>query len=164
MRVVAIDPGYQQSAYVVWDGEQVLYRGTYPNEDMLRGLHWLYHHPPVVYVFEQVESYGMAVGREVFQTVFVTGRMYQQACSTASPSQAVLMPRRAVKLHLCHSAKAKDSNIRQALIDRFGGTKAEAIGTKAKPGPLYGIRADEWAALAIAVTWWDQQQAQEATA
>ena len=51
----------------------------------------------------------------------------------------------------CNSAAAKDTNIRQALIDHYGGSKAEAIGVKAKPGPLYGIKADEWSALAIAL-------------
>ena len=37
--------------------------------------------------------------------------------------------RQEVKLHLCNSARAKDANIRQALIDRFGG-KDKAIGRK----------------------------------
>ena len=164
MRVVAIDPGYQQSAYVVWDGSRVLEHGIEENEvfvSRLQGAYALALVARPAVVIEQVESYGMAVGREVFGTVFAAGRMYQamhsRGCVTA------LMPRRAVKLHLCHSAKAKDSNIRQALIDRFGG-KDKAIGKKASPGPLYGIRADEWQALALGVTWWDQQKAQEATA
>lgn len=34
--------------------------------------------------------------------------------------------------------------------------KEKAIGKKATPGPLYGVVGDEWAALAVAVTWWDQ--------
>jgi hypothetical protein len=59
-----------------------------------------------------------------------------------------------VKLHLCGSSRAKDPNVRTALLDRFGG--AGAKGTKAAPGPLYGIAADLWSALAIAVTWTDQ--------
>ena len=56
-----------------------------------------------------------------------------------------------VKSHLCHSAKANDSNIRQALIDRWGGDQV-AIGRKKAPGPLYGFSGDMWAALAVAVT------------
>jgi len=55
-----------------------------------------------------------------------------------------------VKLHLCGSARAKDTNIRQALIDRYGGSAA--IGKKAAPGPLYGVSKDVWSALAVAVT------------
>jgi hypothetical protein len=65
-----------------------------------------------------------------------------------------LMVRRDVKMHICGQMKAKDSNIRAALIDRFGG-KERAIGRKASPGPLFGITADRWAALALAITWLD---------
>jgi len=61
-----------------------------------------------------------------------------------------MLPRRAVKLALCGDSRAKDANIRQALIDRFGGSAA--IGRKTAPGPLYGISRDVWSALAIAVT------------
>jgi len=50
---------------------------------------------------------------------------------------------------------ANDASIRQALIDRFGGKDA-AIGRKASPGPLHGIAADVWSALALAVTHTDQ--------
>jgi hypothetical protein len=63
----------------------------------------------------------------------------------------VLLPRRVVKLALCGDSRAKDANIRQALIDRFGGSAA--VGRKAAPGPLYGIHRDVWSALAIAVTY-----------
>jgi hypothetical protein len=45
--------------------------------------------------------------------------------------------------------------VRASLIDRFGPYKEKAIGKKATPGPLFGIHADEWSALAIAVTWYD---------
>ncbi len=68
------------------------------------------------------------------------------------------MPRREVKLHLCGTARAKDNNIRAALLDRFGGSRSVAVGTAKHPGPLYGIRSHEWAALALAVTFWDQHE------
>ena len=58
-------------------------------------------------------------------------------------------------MHLCGNNSAKDSNVRQALIDRFprsGGGKTPQIGTKGDPGPLYGIKKDEWAALGVAIT------------
>ena len=56
-----------------------------------------------------------------------------------------------VKMNLCHSAKANDADIRQALIDRFGPGKQKAIGLKGSPGPLYGVSKHCWAALALAV-------------
>ena len=91
----------------------------------------------------------MPVGREVFETVYWIGRFAQ----AAQPVEHTLVSRGAVKMHLCGSKRAKDSNIRQALIDRFGGSAA--IGRKADPGPLYGISGDVWSALAVAVTWYD---------
>jgi len=47
---------------------------------------------------------------------------------------------------LCGSVRAKDSNIRQALIDRVG-----PQGKKHSPGPTYGLAKHDWAALAIAI-------------
>ncbi len=47
-----------------------------------------------------------------------------------------MLPRRAVKLELCADSRAKDANIRQALLDRFGGSTA--IGRKAAPGRCTG--------------------------
>lgn len=71
------------------------------------------------------------------------------------PNGAHRIFRRDIKLHLCNSVRAKDANIRQALIDRYGG-KEKAIGKKKSPGPLYGIKSHMWAALALAVTYHDQ--------
>lgn len=102
---------------------------------------------PDVVVIEKIESYGMAVGAEVFDTVWWAGRFAE----AASRATVVMLPRRAVKLALCGDSRAKDANIRQALLDRFGGSAA--VGRKATPGPLYGISRDVWSALAIAVTY-----------
>jgi hypothetical protein len=102
---------------------------------------------PDVVVIEKVESYGMAVGAEVFDTVWWAGRFAE----AAERVPVVMLPRRAVKLALCGDSRAKHANIRQALLDRFGGSSA--IGRKAAPGPLYGISRDVWSALAIAVTY-----------
>ena len=107
---------------------------------------------PDVVVIEKIESYGMAVGAEVFDTVWWAGRFAE----AASRVPVVMLPRRAVKLALCGDSRAKDANIRQALIDRFGGSAA--VGRKAAPGPLYGICRDVWSALAIAVTYTIQRE------
>ena len=60
--------------------------------------------------------------------------------------------------------RAKDSNIRQALLDLYGGDKRKAIGIKAEPGPLYGIKSHMWAALGVAVIGGGQVEAADATA
>lgn len=154
MTILAIDPGSEQSAWVLFDGERVEAHGIITNSGMVSHLRNDDDYDEVV--IEQITSYGMPVGREVFDTVFWAGRFYQVATARTHP-HPYLLPRRDVKLHLCQSARAKDANVRQALLDRFGGEKV-AKGCKASPGPLYGLRKDEWAALAIAVTWWDLHQ------
>jgi hypothetical protein len=113
-----------------------------------------------------VASYGMAVGKDVFETVYWIGRF----CEAAERSLARQGEREAahhrvyrldVKLHLCKDSRAKDGNIRQALIDRFpatGGGKTPQIGVKSQPGPLFGIKSHLWAALGVAVTFADKQE------
>lgn len=156
MKLLAIDPGTTRTAYVTFDGHTVRSHAILENEEFLFRLGtWIEEkdfngHTKTV-VCEEIESFGMAVGREVFQTVRWTGRYEQRI----QPTTMFWLPRRAVKIHLCQSMKAKDPNIRQALIDKFGGS--EAIGSKKMPGPLYGLKSDEWAALAVAVTFWETQ-------
>lgn len=150
MKVIAIDPGYVQSAVVAFDGRCVLDHRTLPNDQMLHELQTEIG----VLVIEQIAAMGMAVGEEVFETVFWSGRFAQ-----AFKGQVERVKRHTVKMHLCGNMRAKDPNIRQALLDRFGPGRGKAIGTKPAPGPLYGVSGDQWAALAVAVTWWDQQLA-----
>jgi hypothetical protein len=143
--VLAIDPGSFQSAWLRFDGTRPHGFGITANDVLVRALRS--GGLPDVVVIEKVESYGMAVGAEVFDTVLWTGRFAE----AANRVPVVMLPRRAVKLALCGDSRAKDANIRQALIDRFGGPAA--VGRKAAPGPLYGISRDVWSALAIAVTY-----------
>ena len=52
------------------------------------------------------------------------------------------------KMNLCGSMKAKDSNIIQALIDRFApNTPNKGKGTKKEPGWFYGFKKDIWLSL-----------------
>jgi hypothetical protein len=147
--ILAIDPGTDRSAWLTLvDGGPYAF-GILENTRLLDELRGGLGTGCTV-VIEQVESYGMAVGREVFETVRWAGR-FEEA---AEPATVDLLPRRAVKLAICASPKANDSNIRQALIDRFGGTPAIRKG-----GVLHGISKDVWSALAIAVTRHDQLEA-----
>lgn len=157
MIVMGVDPGYRQSAWVCFDGAKVIGHGIFDNDELLTqiadGL--VNESGANAVVFEQIESFGMAVGREVFETVFQTGRMFQAVFDFRERACKVdRLVRRVIKVHLCQSARAQDSNIRAALMDRFGGLNA--VGVKKSPGPLYGIKSHEWAALAVAVTWYDQ--------
>jgi hypothetical protein len=153
-RILAIDPGYEQSAVVRLDGGLVTFSETSPNETILEAFMEGTLDKADVILIEKIDSYGMPVGREVFETVYWSGRFHECASYYYGEYRPVeRLTRRAVKLQICGTSTAKDANVRQALIDRYGGSKAEAVGTKAKPGPLYGVHGDQWAALALAVAW-----------
>ena len=153
--MIAIDPGYECSAVLEYHDGCVGH--IRPNEECLS---WCRRMLPDVVVIEMVASYGMPVGREIFETVRWIGR-FQEAIEHRGGTVAFVY-RSDVKLHLCGTMRAKDSNVRQALIDRFGPGKAKAIGTKKAPGPLYGITSHLWAALAVAVYWNDTQKSKRA--
>ena len=158
--ILAIDPGPEMSAYVHcnpyrpkpeggWKHLHDAVKGAIlPNDELLErlsngDLRW----PELPLVIEWVESFGMPVGKDIFETVAWIGRFEQ-----AFQGETHRVTRREVKLHLCNSARAKDPHVRQALIDKFGPGRKEAIGTKKAPGPLYGIKTHLWSALAVAVT------------
>lgn len=146
MIVIGVDPGTTQSAYVRFNGASVLAHGILGNDDFLVALRESARTD--VMALEAMESsYGMAVGKEVLRTVFDSGRFTE----AFFPGRVELLFRRVIKLHLCHTARSTDANIRQALLDRFG-----PQGVKAQPGLLYGLRGHEFAALAAAVTFYDQ--------
>ncbi len=156
MKILAIDPGTEQSAWLFYDADDnlVLSRDITPNDDVLAAIA---HYHPIdddLLAVEMIASYGMPVGKDVFGTCVWIGRFLQ---AWTGPHQ--LIYRRDVKLHLCNSARAKDSNVRQALLDRFGPGKQKATGLKKTPGPLYGIKKDLWAALGVAVTCADNLRA-----
>jgi hypothetical protein len=143
MLILAIDPGTIKSGWASYEKGRVLAHGITDNHELLKMLpSW--HASGGSLALEMIASYGMAVGAEVFETCVWIGR-FQQAW--ADPAGVRLVYRRDVKLHLCGSARAKDGNIRQALLDKVG-----PQGKKAQPGPTYGIRSHEWAALGVAVT------------
>jgi hypothetical protein len=147
VRVLAIDPGPIDSAWVIWDGMKIDDHGKCPNGEIISLLSDRedFSDPCHIVAIEMIASYGMPVGKEVFETCVWIGRFQQTAENRGMPVE--LIPRREVKLHLCNSVRAKDANVRQALIDKVG-----PQGKKASPGPTYGIKADEWAALGLAVT------------
>ena len=151
MMLISIDPGSEQSAYLTYDLDKgrPLAAGILENQKLkceLMRLSVDFDHMAI----EMIASYGMAVGADVFRTCVWIGKFEDEF-----PDAYTEVYRREVKMFLCNSMTAKDSNIRQALIDRFGPGKAKAIGLKATPGPLYGIKKDLWSALAVAVTWAD---------
>ena len=153
-KIIAVDPGPEMSSYVMWDGKTIIEATTIPNERIISYLRGQSRYWQIrIFVIEQVTSYGMSVGHDIFETVFWSGRFCQ-----VWDADFTRIPRMDVKMHLCHNSRAKDSNIRQALIDRFGDRS-----TKKRLNPVYGdikLKGGEWQAFALAVTYWDQKAPQ----
>lgn len=154
--ILAIDPGNTESGFAVveHDGDKitrVAHKGKIENEKLLR----LIQRTPVAWdvAIEMVASYGMAVGAEVFDTCVWIG----QFTHAARGRKIERIYRKEEKLYLCGQLTAKDSNIAQALVDRFApGQPNKGKGTKKKPGFFYGFSKDMWAAMAVATTYFDK--------
>ena len=149
--ILAVDPGTLQSGWCLFANNHVKGYGVSQNPDMLTIIR---DTSATVLAIERVASYGMSVGREVFETCEWVGD-FRNEWRRLGKGEAVLVYRKDVKLHLCGSSRAKDSNVRQALIDLFeptGGGKCRQIGVKGKPGPLFGVSSHAWPALGVAVT------------
>lgn len=147
--ILAIDPGTDKSGWVRLDDGRIEMFGVDDNDFVLDIVS---NTTSADIAIEMIASFGMAVGREVFETCVWIGRFVQAA---KNPEAVQLIYRRDVKLHLCGSSKAKDPNIRQALLDMFprtGGGATPQVGTKKQPGPLFGVSSHAWSALAVAVT------------
>lgn len=139
--LISIDPGTEKSGIcIITDPKRGPFQAAkLENYKVLRYLFGKRDHKLSI---ETMTATGMAVGESTFKTAIWIGRFLQQHNGSHR-----LVKRGEVKIHICGSMQAKDSNIRQALIDRFGGK-----GTKEAPGLLYGFTNDLYSALAIGLT------------
>jgi hypothetical protein len=157
--VLAIDPGTTESAYVVLWSTGVpdeTFHGKIPNEDLRRLLEINRNGWAQAVVIERIEPrYGSQMGMETIATAEWVGRFIE----ASRPLPVHLLRRSVILRHLGVMARgaSADAGVRAALIDHFGGKDA-AIGRKAAPGPLYGIVADQWQALAVALTFRDEPE------
>ena len=166
--VLGIDPGTTETAYCLCtvDDKQsstslkVQQFAKIENEDMAEVLENLIVNsmvdksiPPMSVAIEHLESYGMAVGKTTFETAYFIGRLteicnrYEQAVSRVY--------RHEEKNLICHSVKANDATIKQALVDLFAEHPEinHGKGSKAKQDYFYGFKADCWSAFAICYTY-----------
>lgn len=161
MKLLAIDPGNEYSAFVLLDEAlRPLEHEKLENELFIRSrLPLLLRQGVTDLAVEMVASYGMAVGKTVFDTCVWIGRFWE-ACRKVPRREFIY--RIEEKEALCHDSRAKDANIRQALVDRFApDTPNGGKGSKKSPGFFYGFAADQWAAMAVGVTYaekfWNNQ-------
>lgn len=159
MRILAIDPGNVESGWCLIDGAPDFdprHFGKTGNVELRRMLQAAEDEVSAdLVVIEMIGHYGtgMPAGKDVFETCLWIGRFCETIRSNWHPwREPTLIKRATVKAHLCGTAKAKDANVRQALVDRFApGQPNHGKGTKGAPGWFYGFAADVWQAYALAV-------------
>lgn len=177
---LSIDPGSTESAFVVWDGEAIIAHGKKPNEEVLARVRLKQEGRLAIEMLHAP----MTAGKEIYMTCLWMGRFVE----AWGEKPYALINRSSIRRHLLGKVTGNDSLIRQAVIDRFGGSSALAkarkcprckgkgdtmlprmsdagktykvlsvcpdcegssyVGTN---GPLVGITADRWAALAVAL-------------
>lgn len=165
MRIVGIDPGPEISGLVLYctrhrrvlaahprlptvDALALVRAGRYPvgsGTEFYSGL-----------VLETLSPRGMALGRATFQTIEWVGRLreagegriaHMRRCGLAG-LWVQTVERDTIKRELLgrSNVAGADAHIRQYLLDRVG-----PKGTKAAPGPAYGVSGHAWAALAAVI-------------
>jgi len=146
--ILAIDPGPESSQWLTWFTCASPSTGNELNSSrrLIGRIETSFRYDAVA--IEMIACYGMPVGKEVFETCYFIGQIIEACHRRGIP--VIRVYRKDVKLELCGSARAKDANVRQALIDKLG-----APGTKKAPGPTYGISGHAWSALAVA--WYADQ-------
>jgi hypothetical protein len=168
MRILAIDPGDTESGFAVIEMPdfKLLDFGKVENQqllDMLRdyefdGWKRIGEYTKIRwFAIEMIASYGMAVGKSVFDTCVWIGQFKEALENNGENVDFVY--RKDEKMTLCHSMKAKDSNIRQALIDRYAKFDFKSgKGTKKNKDVFYGVSKDVWQAIAVGVTWYELKE------
>ncbi len=154
MIVCGIDPGTLVSGIAVWDGERVLDSGVLPNDQLLENLPTHLQHCaielPKAYVMKTQGGHAY-VPDHLTQTCYVIGRIQQRWFEKRGELPA-MVPRSDVLRLLSANRRRKgsgtqDSQVRVALIALVGDK-----GTKANPGPTYGVKSHAWQALGVAFT------------
>lgn len=168
-RILAIDPGSTESAWLLLVNGRPVQFGKVPNVELRDMLRWdLGHEPtvtpvevlcPDVVVIESMAARGEKLWTQTIETLVWAGQFIE----AARPLPVERLTREAVKRHLCpvnpdapRKGAATDGDVWASLVERFGGGPDVAVGRKAAPGPLYGIHSDVRAALAVAIAWLDR--------
>lgn len=160
--LLAIDPGDVESAFCFMDMEtyEPLYFAKEKNEDAME--HMVSYvvgsdtaNSNVTHVaIEMLSSYGMSVGKTVLFTAAWVGRFYQ--CLSEYVPYMHYIYRQDEKLCICGQMRAKDSNVRQALIDRFAKFDfKQGKGSIKNHDWFWGFKADIWQSYAVGVTFID---------
>ncbi len=149
-RVIGIDPGNAMTAWVLLADDVPAEHDKDDNAAVIARIRTDWEPGVDLLAVEMIASYGMPVGKEVFDTCLWIGRFLE--AWEARGGKTRLVYRKEVKVFHCETTRANDANIRAALIDRYGPGKEKAVGLTRSKGPLFGLKGDEWSALAVALT------------
>jgi len=152
--VLGVDPGPTESAFALVTGDQQVLRADKVGNDSL--IERIRQAPPAHVAIESIQSYGMAVGRSVFDTCFFIGEVIRTCKDAGIPFS--LYPRPEYTRRICGVGKVNDAVLRQALLLRFGGDR--------KGVPLFALKGctDKRSAFAVAVYHLDVTSSSRGTA
>lgn len=161
MRILAIDPGNEKTAWAMLEknnklekGWKVCYFAKEENAKFESRIRLLLSKKEQVanVAIEMIGHYGtgMPAGKTVFDTCVEIGRI--QILCESNGWKVSTIKRPTIKTYLCGTPRAKDGNVIQALKDRFGDK-----GTKSNPGFFYGVSADCWQAIACGIAWYETE-------
>jgi hypothetical protein len=183
MIVLGIDPGTTKSAFIFWDTEtkRILSMDHVLNKELIDSFERIdvERRETLRVAIEGVECFGQTIGKDTIETIKWIGKFHWELGSEGIRYEEVF--RTDIKLHFCNSRSAKGKNIRQAIIDRFGGDRIAKGGIKCKKckgkgwfgagravcpvcngdkwevkkGVLHGVSNHVWSALAVALFYAD---------
>ena len=154
--ILGIDPGCELSAYCLCDYDTLKPKdfGKVTNAELIDKVITLINDNAMqVVAVELIQSYGMAVGKEVFETCYFIGKLCDRIERNTSIKQIRRIYRKDEKLAICGNLKANDTIIRHTLIDMFAQHDLKnGKGTKGNKDWFWNFKADVWSAYAIAYT------------
>lgn len=165
MKYLGIDPSsIDHNGVVVWDDdtETIVYKNWCDGETVVQIMRYSlspFTEAPFDQVWcETMQHMGMEVGADVFNTCFWIGEYRRVAKDLGLTFNMVT--RTSIKIHHCRTNKAKDPNVRRAIIERYGYWEhgKTGLGLKKHPGKLFGVKEDMWSGLAIALYAADQEK------
>ncbi len=170
MVILGVDPGTHYTGWLAWDTDSDTIVDNNLNINFMQGRPKCMGkdlNKNCLYIFESLitsnmdwvvgtaaiemfAGYGRSVGKSTFEACKWVGRFEQLFDGYKIPVKMIYR-KGDVCPWICKTTMAKDSDIRKALIKRYG-----KPGTKKAPGKLFGVTYDMWSALAIAVTCYEK--------
>ena len=175
MKIMAIDPGTTESAYVILDDQYQIFSADKVGNDVILSI--IADAPGLdAVIIEDIEprysstdrsAAGAVMGQSTIETIKAFGRFSWQASLRGlmvgsifrRDERSCLIPTKKNGLPPLPETAPKhaDGQIRVSLIRRFARHDQErGRGTKANPDTFYGFHGDMWQAMAVGVTWLDQ--------